>query len=417
MADFDAPDGPPVPSRNGNESFGASVLEGFLDEDLLDSLAPPQPGHSNLNIDDLLLLASEPEHLLVPPEHPASEVEREPQLDIHRANSAALPAAPPPLPSVSSLLTALPPQIIVPPVTSVAPLQPNGAEAHVVAANAGDWSNIQLFIMKHQVHRVEFPDTDAKTYIVSNLRKFTIELVLRDRTTRTRALWTNLRVKATVLYENSMPVHGVNEDPLLQQCDTSITMNRGWGEFKLQLGKGVLTQSHQRQLFRIRIEPADPGLADAYPGLTTLTEPLKSITKLKFRGIEPPAAVTCAPAAATAASTAAASASTAAASTDPPPLPYLPNYASNGLPASASLAGQQSPAGQASDAGAGGGSPHRNEIRLLEEQSAQQRAQTDEVARAAAQQRAIIAQIEQQNKELLEELARVRNARNNSSGA
>ena len=49
---------------------------------------------------------------------------------------------------------------------------------------------------------------------------------------------------------------------------------------QLKLGPRALSQQHDRQRFRIKIAPADPQLATAYPTLTQLTEPVKSVTKL-----------------------------------------------------------------------------------------------------------------------------------------
>ena len=46
------------------------------------------------------------------------------------------------------------------------------------------WSELQLAIAQHSVHKVETVEgTDDKEYVVSNLRKFTINVVLVDKST------------------------------------------------------------------------------------------------------------------------------------------------------------------------------------------------------------------------------------------
>ena len=50
-------------------------------------------------------------------------------------------------------------------------------------AEPGDWTGIQLFVQRHEVHRVDNPDIpELKEYLVSNLKKFPAEVILRDRT-------------------------------------------------------------------------------------------------------------------------------------------------------------------------------------------------------------------------------------------
>ena len=59
---------------------------------------------------------------------------------------------------------------------------------------------------------------------------------------------------------------------------------QGAATFKLQMGPSVLSSKLGKQSFRIRLEPMDRQLREAYgPQLIILSEPLKSVTKLERR--------------------------------------------------------------------------------------------------------------------------------------
>ena len=296
----------------------------------------------------------------------------------------------------------------------------------------GDWTSIQLFVQRHEVHRVENAQLpELKEYLVSNLKRFAVEVILRDRTTR-QAVHRHLRVKASLLYENAQPVQPTTDAPLLSG-DTHITIVNGSGEFKLQMGKGVLSQSHQRQRFRIRIEPEDAELTAAFPCLTALTEPLKSVTKLRFK--PGAAAAVAAPAQFAAQFPAQFPVQPLARPAAPPVAPHLPYYGDasratpqqqqpGGLPSEASPPPlPQSASGEQAGALAANGvqvflqegalaavarSLQREELHRLEAHRAASTVELTKTESVLAQQRDIIAQMERQNRELLDELARVR---------
>ena len=66
-----------------------------------------------------------------------------------------------------------------------------------------------------------------------------------------------------------------------QSTNTEVTIKGGRATFTLRMGVGTLSKKHDNQRFRIKIEPVDEQLSTAYPTLTQLTEPLKSVTKLQ----------------------------------------------------------------------------------------------------------------------------------------
>ena len=146
-----------------------------------------------------------------------------------------------------------------------------------------DCSNLDLYTEKHSVHMV-IGEGDAKEYVVSNIRDFSITVMLQDRFTQGLSNY-ELRLKASVLYENSMPVRASpGESTLLgpkQSTNTEVTIKGGRATFTLRMGVGTLSKKHDNQRFRIKIEPVDEQLSTAYPTLTQLTEPLKSVTKLQ----------------------------------------------------------------------------------------------------------------------------------------
>ena len=212
-----------------------------------------------------------------------------------------------------------------------------------------------------------------------------------------------LRLKSTLLYENSHPVRAApDEQVLLGNTDT--TMTNGRADVKLQLGKRALSTNHERQRFRIKIEPADPQLAAAYPTLTQLTEPLKSVTKLHRSGAPRPAAAQ-------------------------PPSP-LPNYG-NGLggggallfgdelingaalppttqPPAAAAASSQQATGSSGNGASGSGEASSSELQGTLQHARGERASLEEIVRRQKEQ---IEQLGQQNVWMMEEIQKLRKER------
>ena len=67
-----------------------------------------------------------------------------------------------------------------------------------MVADGGErlWSELQLAIKQHSVHKVEVDEaTGDKLYVVSNLRKFTVEVQLLDKVTQEPAMGNQLRLR------------------------------------------------------------------------------------------------------------------------------------------------------------------------------------------------------------------------------
>ena len=69
---------------------------------------------------------------------------------------------------------------------------------------------------RHAVHRVEPTATGEQEYIISNLKKFDVTLLLIDRLTNLPATQQSLKLRATLVYENSQPVRAAPDEKLLE---------------------------------------------------------------------------------------------------------------------------------------------------------------------------------------------------------
>jgi len=165
----------------------------------------------------------------------------------------------------------------MPPTGSAAAVEPPPQVPPTRDPIDNEWKDLELYMEKHQVHKVTGNGTPQKEYIVSNLRNFEVTVVLMNRSTM-RPSGKQLRLRAQLLYENSNPVKDAGDPSLIG--DTCATVVNGRASFKLKMGKQSLSARHDHQRFRIKIEPDEQSLAASYPCLSQLTEPLKSITKL-----------------------------------------------------------------------------------------------------------------------------------------
>ena len=140
-----------------------------------------------------------------------------------------------------------------------------------------DWGEYQVHVARHAVHLVTEANGE-KEYVVSNMKKFKVDIMLYN--VKTGQLATApLDIKSTLVYENAQPVRAAPDEQVLTG-DTEVTVVNGQATIELMLGKRSLSLHHDRQRFRVKIEPADPQLAASYPTLTILNQPLKSVTKL-----------------------------------------------------------------------------------------------------------------------------------------
>jgi len=143
---------------------------------------------------------------------------------------------------------------------------------------------LQLMISNHSVHKILNQGTPDQEYVVSNLRKFTIDVMLVDRRFPTdvpeAVQSANMALKATLLYENGNVVRQTQEHEQLLQGDTEIMVIAGKGQFQLKMGLNALSNKLGKQRFRIKIVPKDEAL-QRIEHLTVMTEPLRSVTKLE----------------------------------------------------------------------------------------------------------------------------------------
>ena len=133
--------------------------------------------------------------------------------------------------------------------------------------------------------------------VISNLKRFKIALrqFCLDES-GTRRMSAKPTVYRITLLCNHTPVselslHGSSstpQHPFTADSATEVRVINGVAEAQLQIDRAI-TSYHYRQhrpagasqpSFRIRVEPADPGVAADNPGLVVTTHPFKVVTKL-----------------------------------------------------------------------------------------------------------------------------------------
>jgi hypothetical protein len=142
-------------------------------------------------------------------------------------------------------------------------------------------SGLELEISRHSVHRVK----GLNDYVVSNLRKFSIEVVLcyaHSRRPAEHCLW----LRSSVLCEDGRAVSPCAKctagcEHCLLLGDTEAVAMDGTAAFhELKIGKLLLSARHGGKRFRIRIEPRDEAVRRQHPELFVLSEPFRVVTKL-----------------------------------------------------------------------------------------------------------------------------------------
>ena len=193
------------------------------------------------------------------------------------------------------------------------PAAPGCSTAVALSAASGaallGGSGRKLKILEHRVHKVENRTKEngeqEEELVVSNLRPFTLKVGVLDVHDQP-LLDGNLPLRATLLYENGLPVKQTSSSEPLLVGETDVVALQGAATFKLRITS--LSSHRDKQRFRIQIEPQAraaqlgratrrnlPQIADASPPLTLLqemharqlepqlvvvTDPMKSVTKL-----------------------------------------------------------------------------------------------------------------------------------------
>lgn len=139
----------------------------------------------------------------------------------------------------------------------------------------------RLKILEHRVHKVEVRtkegDEQEEELVVSNLRPFTIKVGVHDDTDAAMYDCT-LPLRATLLYENGLPVKQTSTSEPLLVGETDVVALQGVATFKLRITS--LSSHRDKQRFRIQISPQESELVLNERGLEVVTEPMKSVTKL-----------------------------------------------------------------------------------------------------------------------------------------
>ena len=88
----------------------------------------------------------------------------------------------------------------------------------------------------------------------------------------------SLPLRATLLYENGLPVRQTSTSEPLLVGETDVVALQGTATFKLRITS--LSSHRDKQRFRIQVAPQDVEVQLAEAALCVVTDPMKSVTKL-----------------------------------------------------------------------------------------------------------------------------------------
>jgi len=142
-------------------------------------------------------------------------------------------------------------------------------------------SGRKLKILEHRVHKVEMRARETgeqeDELVVSNLRPFTLKVGVHDALDMP-ILDCALPLRASLLYENGLPVKQTSSSEPLLVGETDVVALQGAATFKLRITS--LSSHRDKQRFRIQVAPQDPDVTQREPLLCVVTDPMKSVTKL-----------------------------------------------------------------------------------------------------------------------------------------
>lgn len=142
-------------------------------------------------------------------------------------------------------------------------------------------SGRKLKIMEHRVHKMEMRVKESgeqeEELVVSNTRPFSLKVGVHDANDRP-LLDFSLPLRATLLYENGLPVKQTSSSEPLLVGETDVVALRGTATFRLRITS--LSSHRDKRRFRIQVAPQDYELERSEPLLTCVTDPMKSVTKL-----------------------------------------------------------------------------------------------------------------------------------------
>jgi len=151
------------------------------------------------------------------------------------------------------------------------------------------WSPVQLAILRQKVHKQEICEDGDREFIVSNLRKFSMDVALLQTCSDQELAFSSseLRVQAVLTWEDGEDVDAVPGSDMELKGDTEFTLKSEQKTVFLQFGKDVLSSKCDRRKFKVRLEPVDKYLRHNFQSLSVATRPLRSVTKLDRRAPEP----------------------------------------------------------------------------------------------------------------------------------
>lgn len=144
----------------------------------------------------------------------------------------------------------------------------------------------RLAVVDHKVHcDAEFcqgphqnpPKRKCENYTVSNLRPFSVQVELQDALNRRVYDHQPIMLRATAIYDNGESVSlRPNENMFDESFPAECLLLKGEASFNLRLGQQVLTDKHNKRLFRIHVLPNDAKFSD----LWVQTISMRSVVKL-----------------------------------------------------------------------------------------------------------------------------------------
>ena len=112
---------------------------------------------------------------------------------------------------------------------------------------------------------------------MQNLRPFTLKVGVHDAADNPM-LDCSLPLRASLLYENGLPVKQTSTSEPLLVGETDVVALQGSATFKLRITS--LSSHRDKQRFRIQVAPQDVELQLGEVNLCVVTDPMKSVTKL-----------------------------------------------------------------------------------------------------------------------------------------
>eukprot|EP00322_Chrysochromulina_rotalis_P014691 CAMPEP_0115849554 /NCGR_PEP_ID=MMETSP0287-20121206/11510_1 /TAXON_ID=412157 /ORGANISM="Chrysochromulina rotalis, Strain UIO044" /LENGTH=414 /DNA_ID=CAMNT_0003303527 /DNA_START=30 /DNA_END=1275 /DNA_ORIENTATION=+ len=161
----------------------------------------------------------------------------------------------------------------------------NNSSALVPVTNSASMAMVpsgrRLKILEHRVHKVEMRTKEngdvEEELVVSNLRPFTLKVGVHDHLDQPM-IDCSLPLRATLLYENGLPVKQTSTSEPLLVGETDVVALQGAATFKLRITS--LSSHRDKQRFRIQVAPQDVETQMSETCLCIVTDPMKSVTKL-----------------------------------------------------------------------------------------------------------------------------------------